>query len=88
MATAAPNPGLSAKGAPKISLCLTILRGAAIVTSLGALIAAAYNISHLSSWSRYYGGDGPAGFIIFNVRALPTLSFLANLPRLSSHGSP
>ena len=74
MATPEQNPGLSAKGAPKTSLFLTILRGAAIVTSLGALIAAAYNISRLSSWSRYYGGDGPAGFIIFNASASPTMS--------------
>lgn len=49
---------------------LTILRGATIALSLGALIAAAYNASLLSKWAHYYGGEGPASLIIFNVSLL------------------
>jgi hypothetical protein len=50
MATTTPSMGLTAKGVPKMPLWLTIVRGAAIALSLGALIAAAYNVSLLSNW--------------------------------------
>lgn len=56
---------------------LTIVRGVTIAMSLGALIAAAYNISLISSWARYYGGSGPAGLIIFSVSVFP----LSNIPQ-------
>ncbi|EYB30068.1 hypothetical protein FG05_05324 [Fusarium graminearum] len=67
MATTTPSMGLTAKGVPKMPMWLTIVRGVTIAMSLGALIAAAYNISLISSWARYYGGSGPAGLIIFSA---------------------
>jgi hypothetical protein len=83
--------GLTAKGVPKMPMWLTIIRGAAIALSLGALIAAAYNVSLLSSWARYYGGDGPAGLIIFSVNSFPLANIPQDiqltLPRQSSPGS-
>lgn len=54
-------------------LWLTILRGVALLLALGVLIAAAYHLSLLGSWAQYYGGSGPAGFLIFDVSYLPSL---------------
>lgn len=57
-------------------LWLTILRGAALLLALGVLIAAAYHLSLLGSWAQYYGGSGPAGFLIFDVSHLPSRPIL------------
>ncbi|KAM0343458.1 hypothetical protein ACHAPU_008489 [Fusarium lateritium] len=67
MSTTTSTQGLTATGVPKMPLLLTILRGAALLLSLGVLIAAAYHLSLLGAWAQYYGGSGPAGFLIFDA---------------------
>jgi hypothetical protein len=93
MSTTTSTHGLTVTGVPKMPFWFTILRGAAIVLSLGVLITAAYHLSLLGSWAQYYGGSGPAGFLIFDV-TLPqrTAIFLGTMTvtdecRLSSPGS-
>ncbi|KAM5348441.1 hypothetical protein ACJ41O_008265 [Fusarium nematophilum] len=66
MSTTTSTEGLTASGVPKMPFWLTIVRGAALVLSLGVLIAAAYHLSLYGGWARYYGGSGPAGFLIFD----------------------
>ncbi|RSM03961.1 hypothetical protein CEP52_007097 [Fusarium oligoseptatum] len=53
-ATTTSTHGLTVTGVPKMPLWLTILRVAALVLSLGVLIAAAYHLSLLGGWSQYY----------------------------------
>ncbi|KAF4998351.1 hypothetical protein FGRMN_3231 [Fusarium graminum] len=67
MVTTTSTQGLTATGVPKMPLLITILRGAALLLSLGVLIAAAYHLSLLGAWAQYYGGSGPAGFLIFDA---------------------
>ncbi|KAH7261484.1 uncharacterized protein BKA55DRAFT_561458 [Fusarium redolens] len=67
MSTTTSTHGLTVTGVPKMPFWFTILRGAAIVLSLGVLITAAYHLSLLGSWAQYYGGSGPAGFLIFDA---------------------
>ncbi|KAH7114147.1 hypothetical protein B0J13DRAFT_460365 [Dactylonectria estremocensis] len=45
---------------------LTIIRGVALILSLGVLIAAAHHLSLLGDFLRYFGGSNPAGFLIFD----------------------
>ncbi|KAH7119465.1 hypothetical protein B0J13DRAFT_457779 [Dactylonectria estremocensis] len=45
---------------------LTIIQGAALILSLGVLIAAAHHLSLLGDFLRYFGGSNPAGFLIFD----------------------
>ncbi|KIL93595.1 hypothetical protein FAVG1_03577 [Fusarium avenaceum] len=67
MTTTTSTHGLTATGVPRMPLWLTILRGVALLLALGVLIAAAYHLSLLGSWAQYYGGSGPAGFLIFDA---------------------
>jgi hypothetical protein len=71
-------------------LWLTILRGVALLLALGVLIAAAYHLSLLGSWAQYYGGSGPAGFLIFDVKHPPSPNVgrkTTDSKRQSSHSS-
>ncbi|KAF4982746.1 hypothetical protein FZEAL_1699 [Fusarium zealandicum] len=68
MATATSTQGLTATGVPPMPFWLTILRGIALLFALGTLIAAAYHISLLGGiYAAYFGGSGPAGFLIFDA---------------------
>ncbi|KAJ4270513.1 hypothetical protein NW762_002200 [Fusarium torreyae] len=67
MSTTTSTQGLTATGVPRMPLWLTILRAAALLLSLGVLIAAAYHISLLGNWAHYYAGSGPASFLIFDA---------------------
>ncbi|KAF4988062.1 hypothetical protein FDECE_15203 [Fusarium decemcellulare] len=64
--TTSSTQGLTATGVPKIPLFLTILRVAALVLSLGVLIAAAYHISLYKGYAYYFADSGPASFLIFD----------------------
>ncbi|KAH7160240.1 hypothetical protein B0J13DRAFT_124827 [Dactylonectria estremocensis] len=66
--TTTGTQGLTATGVPPLPFFVTIIRGVIIVFSLGALIAAAYNLSLFGGASLYLSGySGPAGFIIFDA---------------------
>lgn len=64
------SKGLVATGSPGIPMWLTIVRIAMIVFSLGALIAAGYNLSLFNGFSNVSSSSGPCGFIIFDVSPL------------------
>ncbi|KAF7546587.1 hypothetical protein G7Z17_g8334 [Cylindrodendrum hubeiense] len=63
--TTTGTQGLTATGVPPLPFFLTIIRGVILAFSLGALIAAAYNLSLFSGF--LVGYSGPAGFIIFDA---------------------
>ncbi|KAH6996581.1 hypothetical protein BKA56DRAFT_666786 [Ilyonectria sp. MPI-CAGE-AT-0026] len=66
--TTTGTQGLTATGVPALPFFLTIIRGVILALSLGALIAAAYNLSLFGGYSSYLSGySGPAGFIIFDA---------------------
>lgn len=74
MTATTSTQGLTVTGVPKMSFWLTVIQGAALILSLGVLIAAAHHLSLFGDFLRFYGGSNPAGFLIFDVYLLSLFS--------------